>query len=84
MRYTNITANGTVAIKAGQGILHRIVVNKKGASSNIATITDGAAGVGILDTTDRVGSIEYGLPFSDGLTIVLGTGTAANLTVVWE
>ena len=69
----------------------RIIVNKKGASSNIATIYDSTEAIGAnserrkgsIDTTDRVGSIEYGFPVFDGIYIVTATGTAPDLTIVY-
>jgi hypothetical protein len=87
--FANIAANGTTVIKAGAGVLERIVVNKKGASANDVTIYDGEDDSGIkiatLDTVNgTIGAIEYGVAFTNGLTLVLATGTAADLTVVYR
>ena len=73
----------------GKLVLVRIVVNKKGGSSNTATIYDDIGAnpdniKGIIDTTDRVGSIEYGFPIYNGIHIVVATGTAPDLTVVYK
>src|SRR3990167_2829376 len=86
----NITTNTTTVIP-GKFVLVRIIVNKKGASSNTATIYDSteALGVnsdykkGIVDTTDKVGNIECGFPVFNGIYIVTETGTAPDLTVVY-
>lgn len=67
------------------------MVNTKGASSNTATIYDSTEAIGAnaerrkgkLDTTANVGAIEYGFPVFDGLYIVVETGTAPDLTVVY-
>jgi len=93
----NITTNGTVVIPipanpAGKLVLVRLVINKKGASSNSATIYDSNDTIGAnaqqrkgtLDTTVNVGSIEYGFPCFNGIYIVVATGTAPDITVVYK
>lgn len=86
--YSHITANTTTTIKTGIGILKKIVVNTKGASSNIATVYDNTTGTGtviaVIDTTSEIGAMEYDLAFTTGLTIVTATGTPADLTVVYS
>lgn len=84
--YTHISTNTTTLVKSGQGWLHCLTLNTKGAASNTITIYDGlsAAGatMGILDGTVAPGSpFCYDVPFSTGLTIVTATGTAPDLTV---
>ena len=92
----NITANGTTFIPipanpAGKLVLVRLVINTKGGSSNTATIYDSNETIGanaekrkgILDTTANVGSIEYGFPCFNGIYIVVATGTAPDITVVY-
>lgn len=92
----NITANGTTFIPvpanpAGKLVLVRLVVNTAGASSNTATIYDSNETIGenpdnrkgTLDTTTGVGAIDYGFPIFNGIYIVLATGTAADITVVY-
>jgi hypothetical protein len=88
----NITTNGNTVITGHKLVLIRIVVNKKGASSNTATIynstqaqgADPSKKIGTIDTTDRVGSIEYGIPMLNGIFIVTATGTAPDLSVVYK
>ena len=92
----NITQNGTTFIPlpanpAGKLVLVRIIVNTKGASSNTAAIYDSNETIGAnnerkkgtLDTVNTIGSIEYGLPMFNGIYIVVATGTAADMTVVY-
>jgi hypothetical protein len=62
-----------------------IAFNTKGASSNVATVYDNTAGSGsviaVIDTTDKIGTIDYGGMTKVGLTIVSATGTGADMTV---
>lgn len=89
----NITTNGTTSLP-GSFVLIAIVVNTKGASSNNAKIYDNdstEAGTGdpddlkgTLDTVNTLGRVEYGIPMYKGIYIVLASGTAADLTVVYR
>lgn len=84
----NISTNTTTLVKSGAGILSSIAINTKGASSNTATVYDSLTGTGtilaVIDTTASIGTIQYNLKFSIGLTVVTATGTAANLTVMYS
>jgi hypothetical protein len=86
--FSNITTTGTTTIKSGAGIFRRLVINTKGSASNTFTIYDNTAGSGTviatIDTVNSTGSLEYGLAFSTGLTIVSASGTSANATVIYE
>lgn len=86
---SNITTNTTTVLKRGSGTLRRIIINTNGATNNTAAIRDGvdASGalIGTINTTAAVGGVfEYNLDFFTGLTIVTATGTAANITVVYD
>lgn len=69
-QYGHITTNTTTVLKYGAGRLHRIVR----ASGGTLVIYDNTAGTGtVIHTvsgTTPVGSIEYGIPFFNGLTVV--------------
>jgi len=86
--YENINTNTTTTVKSGSGVLKRIVVNMAGASSNTCTIYDNTSGTGtIIGTIDPVHTqivFEYDVVFNTGLTIVTATGTAADLTIVYQ
>lgn len=86
--FSNINTNTTTTVKSGSGVLKRIVVNKVGASSNTCTIYDNTSGTGtIIGTIDPVHTqivFEYDVVFNTGLTIVTATGTAADLTIVYQ
>lgn len=86
--YAHINANGTTVLKRSPGNLAGVTINTKGASANILTLYDGlnssAPVIAVIDTTSSVGSINFeGLVLQTGLTAILGTGTAADVTVVY-
>lgn len=84
----NIAANGTTVLKTRSGALHLLTINKKGASSNVITIYDNTAASGTviatIDSTVQPGTWVYDLQFANGLTVVMGTGTAADITVSFQ
>ncbi len=86
--YENINTNTTTVVKSGSGVLKRIVVNKVGGASNTCTIYDNTTATGtIIGTIDPVHTqmvFEYDVVFNTGLTIVTATGTAADLTIVYQ
>ena len=86
--FANINTNTTTTVKSGAGVLKRIVVNKMGTSSNTCTIYDNTTATGtIIGTIDPVHAqmvFEYDVVFNTGLTIVTATGTAADLTIVYQ
>lgn len=87
--YSNLLANATTLLKTGQGLLHSIVINNAGAASNLCTVYDGLSASGIviatIDTVELNGRVLlYDVHFTVGLTIVIGTGTAADLTVAYQ
>lgn len=87
--YTRIVTATTTVIKATQGTLHRVVVNKKVASGVISVYDDPAAAatpIAIITNPgtllDSAQTFEYGVHFKNGLTIV--TAQADDITVVWD
>lgn len=87
--FRNLAANGTTVIRTGRGILHTITINDAGASSNTCTVYDGTSAAGtVIATIDTVTTLfpttlTFDAEFATGLTVVLATGTAANITVTW-
>jgi hypothetical protein len=83
--YSHQNANGTTTVKSGQGVLHAITINTKGATGNTATIYDNTAASGtivaVIDTTSQIQTLTLDVAFNTGLTVVLATGTAADITV---
>lgn len=89
MRYTNLAANGTAVVAPNSCKLKRVVINNQGASSNTLTIYDNASAgsgnvVATIDTTEVKDTLEYGVIMKNGITVVMATGTAADLTIIWE
>jgi len=87
--YRNLLANATTTLKTGPGKLYRIVINNAGVSGNTLTIYDNTAAsgtlVGVVDTVELNGRVlEYNLNLQTGLTVVMATGTAADITVVYS
>lgn len=88
--YEYISTNTTTTVKSGAGHLKAITVGTKGASSNTMTVYDNTAGSGdiiaVIDTTG--GSAEqtfhFDCEFTNGLTIVTATGTAAKATIIYS
>lgn len=78
----------TTTVKSGVGVLHSITFNTKGEESNTLTVYDNTAASGtaiaIIDTTDKVGTLYYDVPFTIGLTVISATGTGADFTVAYE
>jgi hypothetical protein len=89
MAYARVTALGTTPIVySGMCKLNRVVINTKGASSNLLTLRDGGADgkiVAIIDTTGSSSSLNYGGQLlSNGLTAVSATGSAGDITIFYE
>ena len=78
-----IGTNATTILKVGAGDLHRITVTD---NSGTLLVYDGLSAAGVLmanlDASKTVGTMEFGIPFSDGLTVV-SAGTP-KMTVVYE
>ena len=81
--YKYISSNATTVCKYGAGTLQR--VNNLNNAGTI-TIYDNTAGSGtliaVIDAAKVLGSIEFNVPFNNGLTIVTATG--AITTIIYE
>ena len=86
--FTRMATNSSVTSKAGAGVLRRVVVNTKGNTANALIMYDNTTAtgsiIGIIDTTASGGSFDYELNFTNGLTLVLVGGLAADVTVIFE
>jgi hypothetical protein len=90
----NLSANGTTTLwvpAAGAqsyAMLHTITINTKGATSNTCTVYDSASGAGTtiatIDTTSQIQTLFYDALVQNGITVVLASGTSANITVTWK
>ena len=93
----NITTNGTVILPVPTNgnnklVLIALVVNGKGGTGATAAIYDSNETLGAnaelkkgtLDTVNVFGRIEYGFPCFNGIYIVVGGGTAPDITVIYS
>jgi hypothetical protein len=88
MPAVNITTNATTVIRSdAPARLDRVIINKAGASANTLKLYDGVDTTGLLlgtiDTT-VVRGLEFGLNLERGLTVVTATGTAGDVTVIFD
>jgi|GEM_PF-1912448 hypothetical protein len=88
--YRNIKENGLTSL-TGKFILIAVVINSKGASSNVAKIYDDIEGeetperiIATIDTTSAIGRLNYGLPIYNGINIRTVTGTAPDITIIYR
>ena len=76
-------SNGTTVLKYGAGELHKVTVTD---NQGTMLIYDGLSASGTLvaslDAAKTVGTMEFGFPFSTGLTVVVA-GTP-KMTIVYE
>ena len=84
--YSYLAANAATQVKTGTGKLHSVVINTAGASSNVITLYDGTdtngTVIAVIDGTAAAGNILlYDVQFITGLHVVIGTGTAAKITI---
>src|SRR5690348_4762623 len=85
------SATGVVLSPNAGSRLHSVTINSKGATANLLTIYDTATDAGkaagntiaVIDTTTAVGTLIYDVVVNAGLTYVLNTGTAADVTIAW-
>ena len=80
--YKYLGANATYVLKYGAGILQKII-NLDNAGD--VTVYDNTSATGtqiaVIDTAKTLGTLNFGAPFSTGLTIVVN---GAKITVIYE
>ena len=85
LNYSHLNANGTTTIKSGAGWLHTITINIKGESGNTVTVYDNTTSSGtviaVIDPTQNLVTLSFDVAFQTGLTLVLASGTAPDITV---
>ena len=87
--FAHINANTAgVQVRLGNGQLHCVSINTKGATSNLLTLYDGTSTggtvIGAWDTTVLPGMWELDCAFLTGLFAVLASGTAADITLTFQ
>ena len=87
-QFFNALSNGSVTLWLGPGLLHAIVINTLGAAANQLLLFDNtvASGTSIatLSTATSLGTFVYDALFRFGLSFTLQTGTAADVTIVYD
>lgn len=88
LNYTRIAANGTTVIQAAQPVVLAVVtINTRGTAGNTLTLYDGpnasSSVIATIDTTVSIGTLLYEVNTNTGLTAVMATGGAADVTVGW-
>lgn len=79
-RATRITTGTTTAVKAGTGVVHRIVIGTTAAGT--ITLNDSVGTKLVLGASYPVGSYELNIECGGKIEIV--TGAASDITVVWN
>jgi hypothetical protein len=87
--YAHMSTNTTKTFKYNPGRIHKLIINTAGTGGNTATIYDGINGtgniIGVVATAGVTGPvIDFDCPFFTGLSIVLSSGGAADLTIIYE
>ena len=78
-RATRITTATTTAVKAGTGVVHRIIVGA--ATTGTITFNDAVGTKVIFATTLPLGSYEMNIEFAGKIEVV--TAATGDVTIVW-
>lgn len=87
-KWVYLAANATTQVFSGSGHLKRVVVMTPGASSNVISVynntgSDTTNPILTLDGTVRA-TYECDIDLDVGLKVVIGTGTAAQVLLVYD
>jgi len=86
--YLNITGDATTVVKSGAGTLSRIVINAPTATE-VITMYDNTAASGTIvgkitiPASPQPVSLEFGVAFATGLTVLTATATS-DITIVYR
>lgn len=84
-----MSTNTTTAIVGAPCELTSVIINSKGVTGNTLTLYDNATAasgtvIAVIDTTSVVGDIQYDILVKNGITAIMATGTAADVTICWR
>jgi hypothetical protein len=88
--FKNITTNASTIVRndGNPCVLKSVIINKLGASSNTATIYNGNSTGGTkictIDTTSASPQRNFNVLCDVGIFVVTATGTAADITIVYD
>lgn len=89
-QFLNLTANATTTAKNSPGTLQKIIVGNAGTGGNTLNIYDNTAASGTVIFTcataamSTAASLDLNIDFFTGLTAIMATGGAANITLVFD
>ena len=87
-QFENMADNIETLIIQRPGKLINVTINQKGASSNKLSLYDGADSNGkiiaTIDTTTSLGNFDFNVVCMKGLFAKLATGTAADITIIYD
>ncbi|HEY4037815.1 MAG TPA: hypothetical protein VGM15_03255 [Burkholderiaceae bacterium] len=99
-KFKHLNANSAVPVNVSSGpcVLGGVQINTKGATANTLTLQDnqpkdatGNVGqpaqvvvIGVIDTTNSVGWLQYGVEILGQLQAIMNTGTPADITVTFQ
>lgn len=85
--FSNIISNTTTVVKSGAGTLVRVICNNPG-TTEVLTIYDNTAGsgtkIGTLSFGTGASSLDFGIAFATGLTIVSSGTATGDWTIVYR
>lgn len=84
--HAHLDSIGVTTVRAGPGIFHSIVVNRRGSNNSRVVIRDDTNVIANLTTgnTASVGEVLYDAFFHVNLTVERIGGTAPDLTVLFK
>lgn len=87
--FRNLNANATTILSAEYCILGSVIINNAGTTGNTLTLYNSNGGstnpIAVIDTVELNGrQLDYNIACPIGLTAVMATGTAADVTITLE
>jgi len=87
-QFENMADNDESVIVNRPGKLISVTINQKGATGNKLSLWDGADANGreiaAIDTTVSLGNFDFNVVCMKGLFAKMATGTAANVTIIYD
>ena len=87
MTYQHLSADGAYQLQTGRGMLHSVVISKKGNGSETIHIYDGVDATGHLiadiDAHSNQIALTYDVQFEHGLHVVLAGGGPPDVTITY-
>ena len=82
------TASQTLTLKSGPGVFRRVIIGNAGQTAALITFYDNTAGSGTViakvNPSNVLGTLEFDIAFTTGLTYVTNAKTPGDVTVTFE